>query len=83
MIDLPPKLREVFLESARLAGEWYVNTQNTEAGPWGGVHDSADVGRYIYEYFVTRQWCRGNGVWGQALAIMGLLALEGRLPSGG
>lgn len=83
MIELSPKLREVFLESARLAGEWYANTQNTEASPWGGVHDSADVGRYIYEYFVTRQWARGNGVWGQAVAIMGLMTLERRVPSGG
>lgn len=79
MINMSPKQREVFLESARLAGEWYVNTQNTEENPWGGVHESADFGRYIYEYFVARKWCRGMGVWGQALAIMALLTLERRV----
>jgi len=71
-----PKIRERLLESVRLACQWYVNTQNTEANPWGGVHDSADIGRYIYEYYVAKQWCRGMGVWGQALAIMGLLTAQ-------
>jgi hypothetical protein len=81
MIPITPRQREIFLESARLAGDWYVNTQNTEEHPWGGVHDSADAGRYIYEYFVARQWARGMGVWGQAVAIMALLTLERRCPT--
>ncbi len=72
-VELTPKTRERLLESIRLACEWYVNCQNTKEHPWGGVHESADYGRYIYEYFPKRQWCRGMGVWGQALAIMGLL----------
>ncbi|MCL2639861.1 MAG: hypothetical protein FWD53_03355 [Phycisphaerales bacterium] len=72
MIEMTPKTRERLLDSLRLAGEWYVNTQNTEENPWGGVHDSADLGRLIYEYYPARKWCRGMGVWGQAVAIMGL-----------
>lgn len=82
-MNLTPKFRERLLESARLAGEWYVNCQNTEEHPWGGVHESADFGRYIYEYFVARQWCRGAGVWAQGLAIMALMSLERQAPSGG
>lgn len=78
-MNLQPKTLERLLESARLAGEWYVNNQNTSEHPWGGVQESADLGRYIYEYFPARQWSRGMGVWGQALAIMGLLTLGRRV----
>ncbi|MFB3893634.1 MAG: hypothetical protein ACE15C_16600 [Phycisphaerae bacterium] len=75
-MKITPKFRERLMESARLAAEWYTNNQNTEEHPWGGVHESADFGRYVYEYFVARQWSRGMGVWGQAVAIMGLFGLE-------
>jgi hypothetical protein len=79
MPNITPKFREQLLESARLAGEWYLNTQNTDEHPWGGVHDSADTGRFLYEYFVTRNWCRGNVQWGQALGVMALTTLSRRL----
>ncbi|MCG3180534.1 MAG: hypothetical protein BIFFINMI_02896 [Phycisphaerae bacterium] len=75
-MDMTLKLRERIMESARLAGQWYLNNQNTEEHPWGGMHESADEGRFMYEYFKHTGWCRGMGVWGQALAIMGLMSLS-------
>ena len=78
-MELQPKFREILLESTRLAGEWYANNQNSEKHPWGGVHDSADVGRFLYEYYPATHWCRGAGVWAQAVGIMGLLTLSRRL----
>ena len=78
-MELNDKLRYSVLESSRLAGEWYCNGQNTPDHPWGGVHDSADKGRYIYEYYPATKWCYGMGVWGQGLAIMGLMTLARRL----
>ena len=73
---LNEKCRQQLLESARLAGEWYCNCQNTPRHPWGGVEESADEGRFIYEYFPATGKCRGMGVWGQAVAIMALLPLS-------
>jgi len=67
-----------YYDAAVLAGRWYLNNQNTPEHPWGGIHDSADKGRFIYEYFPTRRWARGNVSWGQAVGIMGLLALYER-----
>ena len=75
---LTPKEIASYYDSAFLAGEWYLNTQNTAENPWGGIHDSADLGRFIYEYFPARRWARGNVVWGQAVGIMGLLGLHQR-----
>lgn len=77
-MDLSEKFKQRVLESARLAGEWYTNNQNTEEHPWGGMHDSADLGRFMYEYFRATGWCRAMGVWGQAVGIMGLLTLAGK-----
>ena len=76
---MTPKQREQMLEFCRLAGGWYVNNQNTNAHPWGGAANSADQGRFLYEYCPATGECRGNGVWGQGVAIMGLLALAKRL----
>ena len=63
---LTPKEIASYYDAAFLAGEWYLNTQNTQENPWGGIHDSADLGRFIYEYYPARRWARGNVVWGQA-----------------
>jgi hypothetical protein len=82
IMELNNKLRYRILESARLAGEWYCNVQNTPENPWGGVHDSADKGRYIYEYYPATKRCYGMGVWGQGLAIMSLLTLARQLDKG-
>ena len=82
MESITPKTRERFLEAARLAGEWYLNCQNTPEHPWGGVDESADEGRFLYEYFPTTGKCRGMGVWGQALAAMGLTTLARRVRGG-
>lgn len=77
--NVTPKQREQTLEFCRLVGGWYANNQNTNEHPWGGVRNSADMGRYLYEYTPATGECRGNGVWGQAVAIMGLLGLAKRL----
>ena len=63
-----------FLEAARLGALWFLHNQNTPREPWGGVDQSADTGRFLYEYFPTTGYCRGTGVWSQALAISSLLA---------
>jgi hypothetical protein len=76
--ELSRKEKASYLDSAVLAGSWYLNNQNTAENPWGGIHDSADLGRFIYEYFPARKWARGNVVWGQAVGIMGLLSLHAR-----
>jgi hypothetical protein len=76
---MTPKQHEQMLEFCRLAAGWYVNNQNTNEHPWGGVGNSADHGRFLYEYAPATGECRGNGVWGQAVAIMGLLGLAKRL----
>ena len=76
---MTPKAREELLEFARLAADWYCNNQNTDERPWGGVRNSADTGRFIYEYYPATGVCRGGGVWGQPVAIMGLLPLAERL----
>ncbi|MFC1562668.1 hypothetical protein ACFL4Z_01300 [candidate division KSB1 bacterium] len=75
---LTPKETASYSDAAVLAAQWYMNNQNTQEHPWGGIHDSADLGRFIYEYYPTRRWARGNGVWGQAVGIMGLLTLHSR-----
>ncbi len=78
MLELTPREQSRFSECSRACADWYVNNQNTPANPWGGMHDSADNGRFIYEYYPATGWCSGNGVWGQALGIMGLLTLARR-----
>lgn len=67
-----------YFESAVLAGQWYLNNQNTEKHPWGLVSRSADEGRLIYEYYPAQKRASGCGNWGQAVGIMGLLALHRR-----
>ena len=73
------KQREQMLEFCRLAAGWYVNNQNTNKRPWGGVRNSADHGRFLYSYRPATGECGGNGVWGQGVAIMGLLGIAERL----
>lgn len=60
--------REVMKEATR----WFFRNQNSNERPWGGVANSADRGRYIYEYYPATGKCRGAGVWAQALGIMAM-----------
>lgn len=76
------KERYRFLHHARQACAWYESNQNTEEHPWGGIHDSADLGRFVYEYKLPGFQARGNGVWGQATGLMGLLAAHERTGEG-
>ena len=69
------KQKKQFLHHAELAGYWYLNTQNTDENPWGGIRDSADKGRFVYEYFLHNNKARGMVVWGQAIAIMNMYDL--------
>ncbi|MFA7157889.1 MAG: hypothetical protein WC299_01200 [Kiritimatiellia bacterium] len=78
-MKMTPKQREQALEFCRLAADWYLNNQNNERRPWGGIGNSADQGRFLYQYTPVTGECRGNGVWGQGVGIMGLLALAKRL----
>ena len=68
--------KKSFVEVSRQACRWYMNNQNTDEHPWGGVRDSADKGRFIYEWFPSRNSGRGAGVWAQALGIMALHAVN-------
>jgi hypothetical protein len=74
--SLSPKDKARFLEAARLAGLWYLHNQNAPGRGWGGVDQSADTGRFLYEYYPATGRCRGCGVWSQALASCVLLALS-------
>lgn len=76
---MTPKQREQMLDFCQLASAWYLDNQNTDAHPWGGMKGSADLGRYLYQYSPVTGECRGNGVWGQGVAILGLLPLAKRL----
>lgn len=69
-----PKQAMRYETAARLSAFWFINNQCTENNPWSGIHDSADNGRYIYEYYVATGWSRAMGVWGQANGIMACLA---------
>jgi hypothetical protein len=77
-LEFTKKEKLKFLHHAELAGHWYCNNQNTNENPWGGIKDSADKGRYVYEYVLHKNMARGMGVWGQALAIMDLYDLAKR-----
>ncbi len=79
-LNFTPKERQKFLHHAELAGYWYCNNQNTDEKPWGGIADSADKGRFVYEYIIPKNSARGMGVWGQAMAIMDLFDLARRFP---
>jgi len=74
-MKLTPKFEAQLLESATLAGKWHIDNQNNEKHPWGGVHSSADNGRFLYEYFPATGSGHGGVVWTQATAIMGLLTM--------
>lgn len=68
--------RELFFESAKQATRWYIRNQNTDEHPWGGIANSADKGRFVYEYYPARKAGRGAGIWAQALGIMALDAVS-------
>lgn len=82
-LEFTPKQKQEFLHHAMLAGHWYCNNQNTNEHPWGGIADSADLGRFVYEYVLHRRAARGMGVWGQAMAVMNLFDLARRTPGDG
>ena len=48
-LKLTPSEKAEFLEAARLAGYWLVNSQYTLERPWGQFYaeDSADNGRFL------------------------------------
>jgi hypothetical protein len=75
---LTPKEIASYYYSAVLAAEWYRNTQNTPEHPWGGMKESADLGRFIYSHSPRHDSRRAIPVWGQAVGIMGLLARHTR-----
>jgi hypothetical protein len=77
-LDFTRKQKQQFLTAAELAGYWFLNNQNTDERPWGGIADSADKGRFVYEYILHRGTARGMGVWGQSLTVMNLLDLARR-----
>ncbi len=64
--------KQRFLEVSRQACRWYMNNQNSDAKPWGGMRDSSDKGRFVYEYYPATGLGRGAGIWAQALGIMAL-----------
>jgi hypothetical protein len=64
--------KQLFIESTLQSSRWYFNNQNTDKNPWGGMKNSADNGRFVYEYFPATKLGRGAGVWAQALGIMAL-----------
>jgi hypothetical protein len=66
-----------YLEAARLAGYWLVNTQNTPARPWGPYHveDSADAGRFVEKTCPSRDYRKPAGVWLTGLYLCGLAEL--------
>ena len=66
--SLTAKEQARFLEAARVAALWFFHNQNAPGQAWGGVDQSADLGRYLYEYFPATGQCRGTGVWSQGLA---------------
>ena len=70
--------QEKYLEATRAACRWYYKNQNTDDRPWGGIKNSADHGRFIYEYFPEDRMGRGGVVWSQALGIMALDAVNAR-----
>ena len=72
-LQFTQKQKHEFLNHITLASYWYLNNQNSDAKPWGGISDSADKGRFVYEYILDRDFARGMGVWGQSLAVMNLL----------
>jgi len=73
-----PKEIASYYHSAVLAGQWYKNTQNTPEHPWGGMRESADLGRFIYSHSPRHDSRRAIPVWGQAVGIMGFLSLHSR-----
>lgn len=80
---LTPKEKARFLEAARVAALWFFNNQNAPGQAWGGVDESADTGRFLYEYFPATGKCRGTGVWSQGLAtcllesVSAVIGIEG------
>ncbi len=66
--------REQCLEAARLAGDWFVNTQVPDY-KW---RRSADEGRFYYNYYAPYRAGHRSTVWTTATAAMSLLALHRR-----
>ena len=62
-----------YIAHVEMAAAWYKNTQYTPSNPWGGIEDSADDGRYLYEVYKASGEARAGVVWSQALAILALI----------
>ncbi|MDD1713563.1 MAG: hypothetical protein LUQ69_10400 [Methanoregulaceae archaeon] len=67
-----------FLEAARLAGAWFVNTQHSPQRPWGPVRasDSADNGRYIEKCRPSRDLIAPAAIWIHGIATFAMLDLS-------
>jgi len=78
--NLDPKQHARYETTARLSAFWFIRNQCKPEEPWGGIRDSADQGRYIYEYYPVSGWARGMGVWGQTVGIFACLACAEAVP---
>ncbi|MBL8028462.1 MAG: hypothetical protein JNL74_18705 [Fibrobacteres bacterium] len=70
--------KALLIESARLAGDWFVNTQNSTSQSWGCVRaiDSADRGRYLEKVHPARSPHWPAAIWIQGIATFSLLNLK-------
>lgn len=61
--------------------KWYTRNQNTDKNPWGGMRGSAEMGRFVYEYFPMEKVGRGGSQWSQATGIMALHSANLQFPN--
>ena len=64
--------KEKYLEVMRQGTRWFFRNQNNDNNLWGGIANSADRGRFLYQYTPATDATRAAGVWAQALGIMAL-----------
>jgi hypothetical protein len=77
-LNLSASEKARFLEAARLAGYWLLNSQNTPERPWGGYHvaESADRGRFLEKCCPSRDYVKPAGVWLTGLYLCSLIDLQ-------
>jgi Glycosyl hydrolase family 76 len=77
-LNLSASEKAHFLEAARLAGYWLLNSQNTPQRPWGGYHvaQSADRGRFLEKRCPSRDYCKPAGIWLTGLYLCSLIELR-------
>lgn len=76
-LQLSSSEKAEFLEAARLAGYWLVNSQYTLERPWGQFYaeDSADHGRFLEKTCPSRDYRKPAGVWLTGVYLCGLCEL--------